>query len=77
MKTINLKLKNKVNEVYFIPPNDLGFVPLTKLYKLFTRPLKTAPFIIIIPLSFLAAIVGYYVFGYLIVRLASILQYGF
>jgi hypothetical protein len=77
VKTINLKLKHKVNEVFFLEPVDLGLQPLTKLYKMITHPLKTMPFIFIIPLSFLLAVVFYFLFGYLVVRLTSLLQYGF
>lgn len=77
MKSINLRLKKSLRETYFIEPNDLGYGRLTNTYKRFTHPLKKMPFAIIIPLSLLGAVLMYMVFGYLIVRLVSILQYGF
>lgn len=77
MKAINYRLRRKFNEVYSLEPNNLLFRPLTFLYKKVTGYFKTAPFIIVVPLSFLIAIGLYFVFGYLLVRLTTILQYGF
>jgi len=77
MKTINHRLHKKFNEVYSIEPNDLFFKPATTFYKKISSYFKTAPFIIIIPLSFFVAICLYFVFGYFLVRLTTILQYGF
>ena len=77
MKTINYRLRRKFNEVYSLEPNSLFLRPLTFLYKKITSYFKTAPFIVVIPFSFLIAIGLYYIFGYLLVRLTTILQYGF
>lgn len=77
MRAINLRLKKKLNEVYSIETNNLGLYFLDNLYKKTTAYFKTAPFIIIIPLSFIIGIVIYLVFGYLLIRLVSLLQYGF
>ncbi|MDH7476109.1 MAG: hypothetical protein QHH09_01400 [Microgenomates group bacterium] len=79
MKNINTPyhLKNKLNEVFFIEPNDLGWVFLTKFYKKITSYLKTAPFIIIIPLSFFFSFLFYLIFGKLLVKIVNLLQYGF
>lgn len=77
MKTISLKLKQKLNEVYLIEPNDVGISYLTFWYKRTTRYLKNLPFIIIIPLSFIFALFAYLILGQLLVRLVTLLQYGF
>lgn len=77
MKTSNWQLKKKLNEIYIIEPNDLGIKKLTTWYKFIVRYFKTVPFIVIVPLSFLIGYVLYLFFGFLIVRLVSLLQYGF
>lgn len=77
MKTLSLKLKKRLNEAYIVPPNDMGFNLLNKIYKSMVVYFKTAPFIIIVPLSLILGIFMYLVFGYLLVRLVSLLQYGF
>jgi len=77
MKTINYRLRRKLNEVYSLEPNNLFFRPLTLLYKKITGYFKTAPFVIVIPLSFLVTICLYFIFGYFLVNLTTILQYGF
>ncbi len=77
MKTVGYRLKNKLNEVFLVSPNDLGWKKLTDIYKWLTQYLKQLPFLIIVPLSFLLAIVAYLVLGKLLVRLVTILQYGF
>jgi len=77
MKTANFYLKKKMEEVFIIEPNDLSISFLTNFYKKLTAYLKTTPFIIIIPLSFLVGLVIYLIFGYLIVRLTTLLQHGF
>ena len=77
MRSIETKLKKTVNEVFFIEPNNLGLGLFNSLYKRTTHPLKFAPFIIVIPLAFLAAMVMYFIFGQLLIKLVSLLQYGF
>lgn len=77
MKTINWRLKKRLNEVFFIESNDLGLPFLTNVYKILTARFKIAPFIIIIPLSFIFTGLFYLIFGKLIVRIVSLLQYGF
>lgn len=66
-----------MEEVYMVEPNDLGYPLLTRLYRRINRYFKRAPFIIVIPASLAFALTLYFLFGYLVVRLASILQYGF
>ncbi len=77
MKTFNYRLTKKFQEIYSLEPNDLIFRPLTFFYKKLTHYFKTNPFMIILPLSFLIAMILYFVFGYLLVRLTTLLQYGF
>jgi len=77
MRSVNLKLKKSLNDVFFIEPNNLGTDFLTSIFKRVTHPLKNMPFILVVPLAFLLAIFMYFVFGYLLVRLVSFLQYGF
>lgn len=77
MKTFEYRIHKKIQEIYSVEPNDLGLGILTNYYKRFTAYLKTLPFIFIIPLSFVFAFVLYFLFGKLMVRLVTILQYGF
>lgn len=77
MKTGHFRLKSKLNEVFFIKPNDLGNKTLTRFFKSSTSFLKTMPFIIVVPLSFFSAFILYVIFGKLIVKVVSLLQYGF
>ena len=77
MKTIQYRLKHKLDEVYFVEPNDLGNEQLTALYKIVTPFLKQMPFIFVIPLSMVFSVMLYVLLGGLVVRLATILQYGF
>lgn len=77
MKPAELRLKRKLNEVFSIEPNDLGVGWLTASYKKATTFLKTMPFIVIVPFSIMVGIVLYLLLGRFLVRLASILQYGF
>ncbi len=77
MKTFDYRLQRKLKEVYFVEPNDLGFPFITKIYHRISKFFKTIPFIFIIPLSFFTVFVLYIFFGSLLVKLVSILQYGF
>lgn len=76
MKTAK-RLKKQMNEIFLLEPNNLGFWPLTSLFKRTTKPLKTMPFIIIIPVTFIIALIMYLIFGNLLIKLVSLLQYGF
>jgi len=77
MKTINYRLQQKLEEVFFLEPNELGVSYLTSLYKKTTSYLKSLPFIVIIPLSLMAAVFIYLLLGKLIIKLVTLLQYGF
>ena len=71
------RLQNELHRVFSLPPNDLGNKWLTAIYKYITHPLKKMPFVYIIPLSIVASFMMYVIFGQLVVKLVSILQYGF
>jgi hypothetical protein len=69
--------EKQIKEILTPSPNDLGWEPLTILYKKIVLRLKNLPFIIIIPLSLLLSFAIYLAFGYLIVKLVSWLQLSF
>ncbi|PIY69366.1 hypothetical protein COY90_01025 [Candidatus Roizmanbacteria bacterium CG_4_10_14_0_8_um_filter_39_9] len=77
MKSNLFELKRKMNEVYSIAPNDLGHPALTKGYRRINIYFKNMPFLVVIPASIIFAFLLYMASGYIIVRLTSILQYGF
>lgn len=70
-------LKKRLNETYSLPINNLNLSWLNQLFKIFTSPLKSFPFKIVIPFSFVFALLLYLIFGLLVIRLVSLLQYGF
>ncbi len=76
-RKFELKLKYALQDVFSVEPNDLGSRILTDWYGRLTDQIKTMPFRYIVPLSLLAAIILYMVFGHLLIRLVSLLQYGF
>lgn len=71
------KLDSKLERIFQLEPNDLHIPLLTTIYKTLTRPLKSLPIVYIIPISLGSAFLMYLVFGSLVVRLVSLLQYGF
>ena len=70
-------LKNHLKETTVVEPNDLGFPLFTTLYRKINVFFKTAPFVVVVPISLVGATGLVYLFGILAVRLASLLQYGF
>ena len=70
-------VKQKLDEVFIVEPNNLGLVTLTNIYKKLTKSLKIAPFVYLIPSSLLIVLLVYYFFGIYLVRLVNLLQYGF
>ncbi|MFH0773710.1 MAG: hypothetical protein V1922_05370 [bacterium] len=70
-------LKKRLKEVTVVEPNDLGIPLLTTFYRRIIVFFKTAPFVIVVPISIFSAVGLVYLFGLLAVRLASLLQYGF
>lgn len=74
MKALSLNWNRKLKEVFYPAPNDLGLTILTKIYKKIVFRLKFAPFLYIIPLTFLLGLMLYFIFGYLIIKIVSFLQ---
>lgn len=72
-----VRIEKQLGSIYTIKPNNLLIPLLTSVYKLATEPLKSFPFKIFVPLSLLAFIIFFVIFGFLITRLVSLLQYGF
>ena len=77
MKTIPTRIQNKYSEIFSLQPNRLGNDRINLLYKTTTRFLKKAPFVVIVPAVILVVIFIYVLVGPLLVKLASLLQYGF
>ncbi len=77
MKNINFRMKQKMNEVFSIEPNELGVNFLTNYFRKITAYLKVMPFVYIIPLTFLSSIFLYFIFGRFLIKLVTVLQYGF
>lgn len=77
MREMNFRLKKKLNEVFFIEPNDLGINFLTFYFKKITARLKIMPFVYVIPFAFLIVLILYLLLGKLLIRLVTFLQYGF
>ncbi|EKE14256.1 MAG: hypothetical protein ACD_12C00603G0001 [uncultured bacterium] len=77
MRSVNLRLKRKMNEVFSIEPNELGVNFLTSYFKKLTAYLKVTPFVYIIPLTFIISIFLYFVLGRFLIKLVTVLQYGF
>lgn len=77
MKNINFRMKQKMNEVFSVEPNELGVSFLTNYFKKTTAYLKIMPFVYIIPVTFLISIFLYFVLGRFLIKLVTVLQYGF
>ena len=76
MKT-EILFKKKLDEVFFLEPNQIGPNLLNTLFKDFSANFKKMPFLIIIPFSLLLSLISYFLFNSLIIKLVSLLQYGF
>lgn len=74
---MNLRMKQKLNEVFSIEPNNLGVNYLTHYFKKITVYFKIAPFVYIIPITFLVSISLYFLLGRFLIKLVTVLQYGF
>jgi hypothetical protein len=70
-------LKKHLKEINVIEPNDLGIPLLTMVYRNINIFFKTAPFLFIVPIAVIGAAGLVYLFGFLAIRLVSLLQYGF
>ncbi|MBI2611611.1 hypothetical protein HYW54_02575 [Candidatus Gottesmanbacteria bacterium] len=69
------ELVSKMTEVSEVAPQRIG--PFTKVYKRVTPFVKRKPFRLLSISSLLVAAFLYLLFGALVVKLVSILQYGF
>lgn len=72
-----LELKKNVRELYVVPPNDLGIPIFTTWYRSINKYFKSAPFIIIVPLTIALFLVLALISRFLIVNLATFIQYGY
>lgn len=68
-------LVSKMEEVAVMPPQSVG--PLTPFYKMVVPQLKYSPWRSMSILSMLASVFLYLVFGPILVKLTSVLQFGF
>lgn len=71
------KIRKHYREVYAVSVNDLSVPFLTNIFKRYAPYLKYFPFRIILPISVVGALAAYLIFGMMIIRLVSRLQYGF
>lgn len=69
--------KKNIEEMYIVPPNDLGIPLLTSWYRSINRFFKSMPFLIIVPLAILVFILLAFISQHLIIRLATFIQYGY
>ncbi len=72
-----LFLKKKVDETFVLPSNNLHSKTLNNFFKYITSFFKIFPFKVIIPISIIISVLLYFLFGYLIIKFVSLLQYGF
>lgn len=70
-------LKKRYNEIYSLKPQSFRSSYMQGLFNFIARHLKTFPFKVFIPVSMGFAMVLLFIFGVFIVRLVTILQYGF
>lgn len=73
----HVKLQRRMETLYLLEPNDLGYVRLTKIYRKITKHLKMHPWARVLPLTTLFVVALTIYVGRLVVQLASILQKGF
>ena len=72
---LNSLLATKADELAFVSPQNLG--SLTIWYKKMTAPLKSAPWKIFLPLSFVIALFSQFFFGGWSLKIVSVLQSAF
>jgi len=71
------RLEKHLDDVFIVAPTDLGNPYVTGLFRRMNVCVKRMPFLVVIPVSIVFSIILYLLFGYVFIRLASILQYGF
>jgi len=77
MKVYSKEFKKYLDEVFFIKPNDLGKDFLNVWFKKTTVYLKKMPFLIILPLTVIIALLFFFLFRRYLIDWVSFLQYGF
>lgn len=70
------KLDTELEQVFDLKPNDLYLPVLTHWYKVLTKPLKSVPFVYLIPIAVFITLATYVLFGFSVVRLVTLLQHG-
>ncbi|OGK31539.1 hypothetical protein A3B02_00755 [Candidatus Roizmanbacteria bacterium RIFCSPLOWO2_01_FULL_42_14] len=70
-------LRKRYNEVFSLEPNDLHVAVLTNYFKRLSPYLKYQPFRAIIPVSCLITLLMLIFEQVTVVKLVSVLQYGF
>ena len=73
-KLYNL-LVTRMQEMAIVPPQNVG--PFTTLYKRLTSELKWYPVRSVTVISFLISLIFFALLGSRLIKLASLLQYGF
>jgi len=69
------QLVAKMHEIAIVPPQEIG--PFTGVYRIATSRLKVAPWKTASLFAFTAALFLYIILGPTLIRVVSLLQYGF
>ena len=69
------KLKERMYEVSSVPPQSVG--KLTPVWKKVAPVVKDSPIRVLLAGGFITTVLTWFLFGTLIIRLVSLLQYGF
>lgn len=69
------RLKERMSSVSVVPPQEVG--PFTPLWKVATHFFKTSPLKVFFTTGFVSSIILWFLIGSALVKLVSILQYGF
>lgn len=71
------ELKNNWEDMHLVEPNQFGLPAVNAAYRRFVVYAKHAPFLYIIPAALFAFLVLSGISRFVIVRVASFLQYGY
>lgn len=69
------RLRERMSSVSIVPPQEVG--PFTPFWKTITHFFKTNPLKVFLTTGFISSIILWLLIGSALVRLVSILQYGF
>lgn len=72
-----VKIRSRMDALYFLEPNDLHYAPLTRLYRLVSGQLKQHPWLRIVPVTVIGLVVVSVALSNVLVLVASVLQKGF